>query len=83
MKYEGGHFFSAMQDIYVSCDGYRPEMKAGKNGLFDMPAEYCEKTWDNFEEGDFTNDVHYDIANEKIICNSCGGEVDIWVSESH
>ena len=91
---DNDYFLLAMNDVYASCKGYSPEMKAGVDGLFDLPYERCPHNWSSDDGGhhwyyngccpsekELFDMVHYDVESGKVICNDCKGVVEFHVME--
>lgn len=80
-----------MNDAYADCTGKAEEIKAGVNGLFDLPEEHCGCCWNFSGERypccsdmlQFFEGVYYDEESEKIRCRKCGSEVIFGVMESY
>lgn len=88
----GDYFYIAMSRAYAACTGHSKEVKEGVNGLFNLPAEYCDRHWYSYdacyrwhsEDSNYDSlwdAVHYDEEKEAIVCDKCGGVIEFYVME--
>ena len=90
------YFEIAMNEISIGCIGGSERMTAGVDGLFDMPATYCQNNWTSDDGGynwyydgstadgkDLFDTIRYEEETKKFYCRDCGGEVYISITESY